>query len=168
MRFPVHWRVLDRKSVVEGKVTGVQTCALPIFSVAGQAFLIRNPDAVKEVSVQTSNFDAEFGRAGGGVVNLITRSGTNDFHGSLGYVLDSTRDDAISSSLARSRSEERRGGKSDWSSDVCSSDLLCGGPGLFDPESRCGQGSFCSDVELRCGIRPRRGRSREPNHAVRN
>jgi len=38
-------------------------------------------DAVQEVSVQTSNFGAEFGRAGGAVVNLITKSGTNQFHG---------------------------------------------------------------------------------------
>ena len=46
-------------------------------SVQGQAFLIRNPGSVQEVSVQTNNYDAEFGRAGGGVVNVITRSGTN-------------------------------------------------------------------------------------------
>ena len=78
-------------------------------SVAGQAYLIRNPEVVQEVSVQTSNFDAEFGRAGGGVVNLITRSGTNNFHGSLGYGLDSTRDDTISSSLSRSPDIQARG-----------------------------------------------------------
>ena len=52
-------------------------------SVAGQGFQITNPDAVQEVSVQTSNFDAEFGRAGGAVVNTITKSGGNDFHGTL-------------------------------------------------------------------------------------
>jgi outer membrane receptor protein involved in Fe transport len=78
-------------------------------SVAGQAYLIRNPEAVQEVSVQTSNFDAEFGRAGGGVVNVITRSGTSDFHGSAGFVLDSTRDDAISSSLSQSPEIRARG-----------------------------------------------------------
>jgi hypothetical protein len=50
-------------------------------SVAGQGFQITNPDAVQEVSVQTSNYDAEFGRAGGAVVNTITKSGTNKFHG---------------------------------------------------------------------------------------
>jgi hypothetical protein len=38
-------------------------------------------DAVQEVSVQTSDFGAEFGRAGGAVVNLITKSGTNQFQG---------------------------------------------------------------------------------------
>jgi hypothetical protein len=53
------------------------------------------------VSVQTSNFDAEFGRAGGAVVNTITRSGTNNFHGTLSYLLDSRRDDAITSSESR-------------------------------------------------------------------
>ncbi len=70
-------------------------------SVAGQAFQIVNPDAVQEVSVQTSNFDAEFGRAGGAVVNTITKSGTNQFHGTLSYFLDSRVDDAITSSESR-------------------------------------------------------------------
>src|SRR6185295_2723594 len=78
-------------------------------SVQGQAFLIRNPGSVQEVSVQTNNYDAEFGRAGGGVVNVITRSGTNSFHGEAGFVLDSTRDDAISSSLARDPGVQARG-----------------------------------------------------------
>jgi len=44
-----------------------------------------NPDALQEFSVQTNNFDAEYGRSAGAVVNAITRSGTNDFHGSLFY-----------------------------------------------------------------------------------
>ena len=70
-------------------------------SVAGQGFEINNPDAVQEVSVQTSNYDAEFGRAGGGVINVITRAGTNNYHGTLSAFLDSTRDDAITSSQAR-------------------------------------------------------------------
>ena len=70
-------------------------------SVAGQGFKITNPDAVQEVSVQTSNYDAEFGRSGGGVINAITRSGTNEFHGTLSYLLDSRVDDAITSSESR-------------------------------------------------------------------
>lgn len=70
-------------------------------SVAGQGFQITNPDAVQEVSVQTSNFDAEFGRAGGAVVNVITRSGTKDFHGTLGFQYDSSADDAITSLQSR-------------------------------------------------------------------
>lgn len=40
-----------------------------------------NPDAVQEVSVQTSTFDAQYGRGVGGVVNVVTKSGTNQFHG---------------------------------------------------------------------------------------
>jgi hypothetical protein len=38
-------------------------------------------DAVQEFSVLTSNYSAEYGRTSGGVVNAITRSGTNQFHG---------------------------------------------------------------------------------------
>jgi hypothetical protein len=40
-----------------------------------------NPDALQEFRVLTNNFDAEFGRYPGGVVNAITRSGNNQFHG---------------------------------------------------------------------------------------
>jgi outer membrane receptor protein involved in Fe transport len=70
-------------------------------SVAGQGFKITNPDAVQEVSVQTSNYDSEFGRSGGGVINTITKGGTNEFHGTLSYLLDSRVDDAITSSESR-------------------------------------------------------------------
>ena len=41
-----------------------------------------NPDAVQEFSIQTSTFDAQYGRGIGGVVNVVTKSGTNQFHGS--------------------------------------------------------------------------------------
>ena len=41
-------------------------------------------DAIQELAVQTSNFAAEFGQAGGGVFNATMRSGTNAYHGS-GY-----------------------------------------------------------------------------------
>ncbi|HEY3840994.1 MAG TPA: carboxypeptidase regulatory-like domain-containing protein, partial [Bryobacteraceae bacterium] len=40
-------------------------------------------DAVQEFQVLNSNYAAEFGRASGGVVNTITKSGTNDIHGSF-------------------------------------------------------------------------------------
>ncbi len=52
-------------------------------SVTGPAVTPSNEDAVAEVSIQTGLFSAEFGRAGGGVFNSITKSGTNKFHGTL-------------------------------------------------------------------------------------
>src|SRR5882672_7541402 len=44
-------------------------------------------EAVQEFQIQTNGYAAEYGRAAGGVVNIITRSGSNDMHGSLfGYL----------------------------------------------------------------------------------
>ncbi len=70
-------------------------------SIAGEGLKITNPDSVEEVSLQTSNFDAEFGRSGGAIVNVITKSGSNKLRGTLSYLLDSRRDDAITSSESR-------------------------------------------------------------------
>ena len=42
-----------------------------------------NPDAVQEFNLEATNFTAEYGNAAGGVVNIVTRSGTNQIHGSL-------------------------------------------------------------------------------------
>jgi hypothetical protein len=41
--------------------------------------------AIQEFQVNTSNYSAEYGRAAGGVVNTVTKSGTNNFHGELFY-----------------------------------------------------------------------------------
>ncbi|HYO80280.1 MAG TPA: carboxypeptidase regulatory-like domain-containing protein [Bryobacteraceae bacterium] len=41
------------------------------------------PDAVQELRIQTSNFTAESGRNAGAIVSVVTRAGTNDFHGAL-------------------------------------------------------------------------------------
>lgn len=43
--------------------------------------------SVREFQVNTSNYSAEYGRSAGGVVNAITKSGTNDFHGDLFYYI---------------------------------------------------------------------------------
>ncbi len=51
-------------------------------------------DAVQEFQVVSANFSAEYGRAMGGVVNTVTKSGTNEVHGSAFYFLRSTGFDA--------------------------------------------------------------------------
>jgi hypothetical protein len=53
-------------------------------------------DAIEEVSVQTGNFGVEFGRAGGGVFNVVTKSGTNSLHGTLLWRYQSERFNSIS------------------------------------------------------------------------
>ncbi len=43
--------------------------------------------SIREFQVNTSNYSAEYGRAAGGVINTVTQSGTNEFHGSLFYYI---------------------------------------------------------------------------------
>ena len=50
-------------------------------NVVGATRLRTSQEAVREFRVLTDSFSAEFGRASGGVVNIVTKSGTNDFHG---------------------------------------------------------------------------------------
>jgi outer membrane receptor protein involved in Fe transport len=51
-------------------------------------------DAIREFSVMTSNYSAEYGRASGGVINAITRSGGNEFHATLYEFLRNSAFDA--------------------------------------------------------------------------
>ena len=44
--------------------------------------LVPTQDAVQEFKIQTNNLGAEFGRFAGGVINMTTKSGSNEFHGS--------------------------------------------------------------------------------------
>jgi len=45
--------------------------------------IVPNPDAVDQFRVETNNYSAEYGRFGSGVVTVLTKSGTNQVHGSL-------------------------------------------------------------------------------------
>ena len=54
-----------------------------------------SPDALAEFKVITSNFSAEYGRVGGGIVNAALRSGTNQFHGTAYEFLRNTDLNAI-------------------------------------------------------------------------
>ncbi|HLM58126.1 MAG TPA: carboxypeptidase regulatory-like domain-containing protein [Pyrinomonadaceae bacterium] len=52
------------------------------FGVAGAAIPLNNPDLIQEVRLVTNQFSAEYGRNSSAVFNAITKSGTNEFHGS--------------------------------------------------------------------------------------
>ncbi len=57
-------------------------------TVTNQAASITpNMDSVEEIQVQLANYQAEFGRSAGPAINLITRSGTREFHGSAYFYL---------------------------------------------------------------------------------
>jgi carboxypeptidase family protein/TonB-dependent receptor-like protein len=49
----------------------------------GNLSFVPSPDAVQEFRVQSNTYDAQFGRTGGGTINVSLKSGTNSLHGSL-------------------------------------------------------------------------------------
>jgi hypothetical protein len=57
--------------------------ALPALTASGGTNSLVSIDAMQEFRVQTTSFAPEFGRTPGGQVSIATRSGTNDFHGTL-------------------------------------------------------------------------------------
>jgi len=59
-----------------------------------------SPESVQEFTVQTNAFDAEYGRTGGGVISVTTKSGTNQFHGMALWYLRNPDTNANPFSLA--------------------------------------------------------------------
>jgi Carboxypeptidase regulatory-like domain/TonB dependent receptor-like, beta-barrel len=70
---------------VTGYPALVQTAsgALPALSASGGTNSLVSVDAMQEFRIQTSSFAPEFGRTPGGQISVVTRSGTNAFHGTL-------------------------------------------------------------------------------------
>jgi hypothetical protein len=70
---------------VTGSIAMQQTASgeLPALSASGGTNSLVSVDAMQEFRVQTSSFAPEFGRTPGGQVSIVTRSGTNAFHGTL-------------------------------------------------------------------------------------
>ncbi len=94
---PLYWRPGQRSAVTIGGnrpnanyflLDGV-TNTEPTFNTQN---LSPSPDAVREFQVQTGSYSAEMGGAGGGQINIITRQGTSQFHGSAYEYL---RNDAL-------------------------------------------------------------------------
>src|SRR5262245_3413723 len=65
---------------------------------SGRAPYQFSQDAVQEFQVNTNSFSAEFGRAAGGAVNVITKSGSNEFHG---VAFDFFRDRSLNANSLR-------------------------------------------------------------------
>src|SRR6202167_4180459 len=57
--------------------------AVPALTVSGGTNSLVSVDAMQEFRIQTSSFAPEFGRTPGGQISIVTRSGTNGFHGTL-------------------------------------------------------------------------------------
>jgi hypothetical protein len=66
-----------------GQVTYYLDGGTNMTGVRATGNVIPNPDAVDQFNVQTNNFSAQYGRTGAGVVSVLTKSGTNQVHGSV-------------------------------------------------------------------------------------
>ena len=67
-------------------------------SIAGQSYIPTLREGYSEVTVLQSDYSAEFGRAGGAVVNIISRSGANAFHGSVYDVINNSSLNSLTAS----------------------------------------------------------------------
>ncbi len=85
---PLYWRPGQRSAIVIGGnrpnanffLLDGATNTDPTFNTQN---LSPSPDAVMEFQVETSSYTADMGGAGGGQINIVTRSGTNQYHGTM-------------------------------------------------------------------------------------
>jgi hypothetical protein len=68
-----------------GISTGVETIVdgMPNTTTSGTMGFVPSVDQVEEVKVHTTMFDAAYGHSNGGAMSIVTKGGTNDFHGSV-------------------------------------------------------------------------------------
>ena len=96
-------------------------------TVAGPSFFVDNPDIVADYQVVTNNFSAEYGRNQGAVINIVTKAGTNDFHGTASWF---HRDRKLFDSLTNFESRSGRDDPPPFLYNVYSGTL--GGPVIKD------------------------------------
>jgi outer membrane receptor protein involved in Fe transport len=97
-------------------------------SIGGEAFQPAIPDFFGSVSVLLNDASAEYGRGGGAVINQITKSGTNQFHGSVHEIYTGSGLDAIDGQTRRSEPAAGRAAKSRY--DQHQYGFTLGGPAL--------------------------------------
>jgi hypothetical protein len=89
------------------QMNGVQINDLQASGSLSGGVAIPNPDAIQEFKVQTGLYDATYGRNAGANVNVVTRSGGNEFHGN---VFEFFRNDALNANeFFRNRASQPRG-----------------------------------------------------------
>jgi hypothetical protein len=94
--FNINGSRADENNITIDGATAIRTRS------SGAIIGIQNVDAIQEVQVLTANYMPEYGRASGGQIRFITKSGSNRYSGSAGYYL---RDESLqANSWARNRS----------------------------------------------------------------
>jgi len=83
--------VNGQREAANGYILNGITVQETSFSGAGA---VPNLDSIAEFRILTNNFDAEYGNYSGGQINVITKSGTNQFHGNVFEFLRNTKLDA--------------------------------------------------------------------------